>query len=461
MAIESKPGALRRLGRLIGGYGLAFSAGCFLYGGPGQQCALAAGLISLDSLSFFKSSRDRESFSSMLLLEPRFAGEGLLLRGVADLKAATFISENPSFAADARELYVSTSARWSPLHEIAAGRRLVDWSVADKHWNIGAWSPRFTLDPFQWESIGMTGFFYGYRSKSWTLTAMASPVSVPEQGIPLSESDGKLIYASPMAVPLQEKVEVMGQLVDIRYGLKFPPISDIVLRPAGALAAKYRDESGFWGGASYGYLPIHQPDIAVDATLNANAGEVRTDLHPRFPMHHLATAEVGYDAPYWSIWGSVTGELPEKLDTPQGWLTNRVGDALITSWGGELRWQEGLSMRASYLQVDENRPDPEEGAIDIVLPERYLYRRAWKVGAGWSGGSPISYDFGWIFDADHSSNLVSLDVRYSPGTGRIDPSRQRWAVGFGADFISTATGTGWIGQYQGNDRVRGKVSYAF
>ncbi|HTL11684.1 MAG TPA: hypothetical protein VL588_04310 [Bdellovibrionota bacterium] len=395
------------------------------------------------------------------MFEPHFAGEGSLFRGVVDLKAASFISEHASFTFDAKEAYVSTSSRWSKNHEIAAGRRLVDWSRADREWNMGTWSPRFTLDPFEWEPVGMTGFFYGYRSQKWAVTAMVTPISVPELGIPVSEKDGKLIYASPMSVPLQDQVAVMGQLVPIKYSLAFPDAKDILLKPGVAIGSRFKDDSGFWAGGSYGYMPIHQSDLAVNAQLDAQAGVVQTDLHPRFPMHHLATAELGYDSNYWSLWGSVTGELPEQVPTPSGWLHNNIGNTLITAWGGELRWQEGLRLFASYLQVDESKTAQASSSMTIALPERYLFRRAWKAGGGWAGASPISYDFAWTFDAENSSNLVSMDVHFKPGAGRVDPGRARWSVGVGADFISTATGVGWIGQYQGNDRVRGKLTYEF
>src|SRR5688500_11661559 len=99
----------------------------------------AAGAITFDSSSFFKSSRDRDSFASTLLLEPRFSGESRVLQGTADIRAATFLNRNSSFSFDAREAYVGTSSRVSALHQVSVGRKHFDWSVADRQWDIGAW----------------------------------------------------------------------------------------------------------------------------------------------------------------------------------------------------------------------------------------------------------------------------------------------------------------------------------
>src|SRR5690606_11760190 len=119
--------------------------------------ARAEGSISFDSSSFFKSSRDRDSFASLLLLEPRFSAESRVIRGAADIRAATFLNRNSSFSFDAREAYIGTSSRLSPHHQVSVGRKYFDWSVADRQWNVGVWSPRFMLDPFAAEQLGSTG----------------------------------------------------------------------------------------------------------------------------------------------------------------------------------------------------------------------------------------------------------------------------------------------------------------
>ena len=119
-------------------------------------------------------------------------------------------------------------------------------------------------------------------------------------------------------------------------------------------------------------------------------------------------------------------------------------------------------MRGSLLAASENAPPPaEDTAVDVdELQSRFPFERALGFGARWDGSTALTYDIQWTFDAAETSNLVSLDLTYTSAARRLR-GEAGWEIGLGADVLTTSTARGWIGQQEGNDRVRGRLTYAF
>lgn len=423
----------------------------------GASSAFGLGVLEVESLGFLRSSQDRGSSSLTLSAGPKVSADGNRFATAVDARIHLFADEPSSFTIEAYEAYVATPSRLSRLHQVTLGRRIYDWSRADRAWDLALFNPRFTWDPLKPETVGLAGVFYSYESARWRLLAYASPVAVPERGSPVTSEDGRLKAPGPYWIPPAEKLELDGgKYADIRYRIQYPPLDELLLRPSAAVSLRYGSEKGVWASASYGVLPVHVPELAVEGSLDAGDMAFNAVIHPRLYSRHLLTTEAGYRAGPWTIWASLSGDSPIRTEAPADWITLPAGPALIASWGGEFAWNEGLRLSASFLSVHENRgPTPPEAA-DFETSSRFNYRRAWKIGGKWRGASPLSYDVNWTYDGEHSSNLVSVDLNYFSGR-----SVSKWSFGLGADFIATSTGDGWIGQYQGDDRFRGRLSYAF
>src|SRR6185503_4140199 len=111
--------------------------------------AHGAGGIHLLTSGFLKTSDDRPSASSTLLVDPKFEKSGEYVSARIDLQAMAYLNDSTSFTLEARDAYVATSRRLMPLHQFTLGRRHFDWSRADESWQLGVWTPRFNWDPFQ------------------------------------------------------------------------------------------------------------------------------------------------------------------------------------------------------------------------------------------------------------------------------------------------------------------------
>ncbi len=416
--------------------------------------AQAAGFVRLDSAGFLKRASDRGNSSSTIALGPDLEADGKIFRAELEAEAIAFTSDRSSFTVEATNAYVSTSRRLMPHHQITLGRRLYDWSVADNAWNLGLWSPRFLWDPLRPQQIGLTGAFYSYESAKWRILGFATGFHAPERGFPIRQENGQLTSESPDHIPPYHQMSFAQQTVNINYKIAMPPVSDLVLHPGAAASVRYGAKDGLQAGLIYGIMPMNTIDIAVEAGLSPRSKVLNATIHPRVLHHHVLTAETGYKTKHWSLWGSASQEAPLAKSTPPNWMYDPMGPALIVAGGGEYGWDNGFRVSTSYLNINENKPPIREDEIPLTLPSRFPYTQAWKVGASWEGQSQLTYGVNWTFDLADASNLMSLDLSFR--------SKQRaWLFGVGTDLFSTATGTGPIGQYEGNDRIRGKIAYAF
>lgn len=424
--------------------------------GPETQ---GAGFLQLDSSGFLRRASDRADSSTTLRVGPDAEAEGRLFAGKLDVEGIAFLSDRSSFTVEAANAYVATSRKLMPHHQLTLGRRWYDWSFADEHWNLGLWTPRFLWDPLRPQPLGLSGLFYSYHSAVWRLLAFASPFSAPERGYPVRVEQGRLTSASPDHIEPYNRLLLMNQEVPIHYTLQYPPMNDLLFRPGAGVSARYGHREGIFLSGVYGVMPMHQVDLAVEPGLNPQSFVLETTIHPRALLHHLLTGEAGYRSERWSAWASVTGESPLPKSAPEKWMIQPMGPAVIGSAGAEVRTERGFAASASVLAIQETKPaQTKKNQIPLNLPSRFAYRRALQAGARWEGRSYIGYAFKWTYDQPNQSSLVALDLTYRP---RPALASGGWALGLGADFFATATGKGQIGQYEGNDRVRAKVAYAF
>jgi len=433
---------------------------CFFY----SNKSFSAGRIELDASSFFKTSEDRSNSSISFILNPKFEDEGSVLKGKVDLKAITLLGDSKSLTFEAKDTYLATSKKLLSNNQISLGRKFEQWSVTDNDWKMGLWSPRFLWNPLNPEIVGLTGFFYQLKTKKIKLMAFASPISVPERGVPINVENDQLTSNSPFFRPLPSSLELMENEIPINYSVEYPSVTEMLFRPGASLLLRYgEEEKGFWLQGTMGFMPIHQADLSLDTKMSLeNEVTLNATVRPGFGYHQIATVESGYQTGNWSAWASVSGENPMQNKPSEGWMYVPMGSALITSWGGEWRLNDGFKIRISYLNINEKEVELENDmAVDIALPTRFQYKKAWKIAGKWRAFSPLTYSFNWIYDIDYNSNLISLDLTYQPSVLSRARGGSGMSFSIGTDIITSASQEGAIGQYFGDDRIRGKVSYVF
>ncbi|MBC7691856.1 MAG: hypothetical protein H7222_08800 [Methylotenera sp.] len=427
-----------------------------------SQAMATTGFVRLESDGFLKRSDDRSNSTQTIVLGPEFSGQNRFVEGNADLQAIGYVTNKSTFTAESKNAYLATSTQLMPRHQLTLGRRQYDWSVVDDQWKMGLWSPRFLWDPLRPEQIGLTGAFYTYQSQSWRVLAYASPLSIPERGFPTQQQDGRITSASPFYIEPFQKLQITeNRSLPVHYDLQYPAMSELLLNPGGAMQVRYGEKQGGWIQANYGILPILQPNLSIEPSIVLQSNEVEVTVHPRILYHHVMTGETGFKNRDFSLWSSVTGETPLQKQIPSSWVTIPIGPTLIVSAGAEANFRGGFKLNGSLFYLNETTPAQTDAAVDTSsLQGRFEYKKAARLGAEWSGMTHLTYSTAWIADLEEKSNLMSFDLNFRP---KLDASlvSGAWLINVGTDFFTSSTGTGHLGKYQGNDRVRGGVSYVF
>jgi hypothetical protein len=432
-----------------------------------SPAAHAAGYVRFDASSFFLSADNQPTTVTTLLLGPEMSTEGKWISAAMDIKGVAFVSDVSSFTVEAGNLYVATSPQWMPHHQITIGRRIYDWNVMEDQWGLGLWSARFLWNPLAPERIGMTGAFYSYESAKWRFLAFGTPISPPERSFPIRDQNGQLLADSRDYVPPYQQLLLMNQVIPINYSIQYPPLSQLLVRPGGGVQVRYGGSDGPWASGSYGLMPMHEVQMGIQAAYDPVQAQVDAVVHPITLFHHLATFETGYRGRAWSLWASVTGESPIQPQIPASWQLAPMGPALLSSAGGSMRLDEYFTFSTSLLKVNEDLPPLAPGQIPLNLPSRFQYTEAVQAEGKWTGIPQLTADLHYVYDLANLSTLLSFDLLYQPTVKRSSILRSMfggygaWAFGVGTDIISTQTDTGYIGQYYGNDRIRGRISYAF
>ena len=413
------------------------------------------GEVRFEGQGFFRQKADRAGGATSVFLNPDWTTEGDTFSARLNVQAVTLLTDRSSFTIESSDAYLSTSRSWVDDHQVTLGRRHYDWSFMDDRWKLGLWSPRFMWDPVRPQQIGLTGLFYSYENRNWRVLAYASPISVPERGFPLRIEDGNLESSSPDWVAPFSQVSLMNQAVDIKYQLKYPSMSDLLFMPGGALSVRHGDPSGtgLWAQAMVASLPMNQVDLVLQAELMASTLTLNSTLHPRRLRHDLASLEFGWNGEVVRPWISITGERPEVLGVPEGWIASPMGPTLVSSGGVEFLFPTGNSLGMQVIDVREVLPVTGGTALAGASPPRIQWQDALRLTAGWDGPSRYDYDFVWTYDITNQSSLITADFGIQ--------AMRRLHLGVGADFFTSPTREGFLGQYYGNDRVRARVTYAF
>jgi hypothetical protein len=415
------------------------------------------GNAAFDLSSFLRSSSDRSDSSLVLSLEPKLEGEGATFEGKLELEAKTFTKGPHPFTVEAPAAYMATNRKLIEDHQLTLGRRHYVWSEMDERWKMGIWQPRFLWDPLLPETLGRTGLFYEGDAGNFRVLFSGSPISVPEQSYPVSQVGNTLGAASPFWSPLPQYTNVNGQQVPVTYSIAYPDPRHFFLLPNAALSLRYGGELGGWISTNLGYTPFSGANIAIQPSIVLdNTASFATTVHPLFPYHYLGMLETGFKDRRWSIWGSLTRDIPVPENVPSNWIVEPMDPKTTGAVGARTELATGLELSASYLKSNVSTiTDPLTSTMFSRQPV-YQFSQAANMGLHWEPGSRLTYDANATYDIDNDSKLFSFDVSLNP-----PKSWGNWNAGIGVDGIFTSTGQGWIGQFHGDDRVRWRLAYAF
>ncbi len=419
------------------------------------------GSVGLDTSSFLYKSNSRGTAATTFEADIHGQFETPTLKGKGDLLVNSFITDQPQAVVESHEAYLTTSDELMGNHHLTVGRKYYEWSKLDEQWNMmSLWSPRYNWDQLHPESIGMTGIFYSYETPRLKFLAFASPIAIPERGTPIEEKDNNIVSPNPFWKPLPSQMTVANQPTNISYSLLMPSTEEILMRPNFALRSRYDFDNGMWFSLNTGVLPIHMVQMAAEPYLDstAPAGQLQVNIRPQLPMRNINTAEVGFDNPSkdWNVWLSASYEQPFHFQNQSTWLNPIITPTSIFSAGTRVQMTSNFWFNGSALFIHEQPFTSASSLSDVKvnLPTRFPLKQAFKVGGNWRFNDYTQSNIAWIQDLAEQNHIVSLDLQHELQHLPI-------TIGAGTDLIVSKTTQGGVGQYYGDDRLRGWLKYAF
>lgn len=418
------------------------------------------GSVGLDTSSFLYKSNTRGTAATTFEAEIHGKSEGKIFKTKGDLHLNSFVTDKPQAVLESHEAYITNNDELMGNHHLSIGRRYYEWSKLDEQWNMmSLWSPRYTWDQLHPESIGMTGMFYSYETPKLKMLAFASPIAIPERGTPIEEKDNNIVSPNPFWKPLPTQLEVLGAQTKIDYALMMPTMKEILLRPNFALRARYDFDNGMWFSVNTGVLPIHMVQMAAEPFLDsATTGQLQVNIRPQLPMRNINTAEIGFDDPEkeWNVWLSASYEQPFRFENKSTWLNPIITPTSVFSAGTRIQLTSNFWFTGSALFINEQPFTSASSLSDVKvnLPTRFPMKQAFKVGGNWRFNDYTQSNFSWIQDLVDQNHMISFDVQHQIRQMPI-------TVGAGTDVIIANTAQGGVGQYYGDDRLRGWMKYAF
>ena len=420
-----------------------------------------SGTVGFDSSSFFYRSESRGSASTTLDATLRGKKDSKLFHSEGDLSAYTFVTNTPAIGVESREMYVQTQHGALGNFHIALGRKIEEWSKLDQTWRMmSLWSPRWTWDELHPQVIGMTGLFLGYRTKNFKAVLFGSPIAIPERGTPVEEKDQNIVSSNPFWKPLPTEITVLGAATRVNYSLVMPSIDQILLRPNFALKMRYDFDGGAFLSMNSGVLPVHMVQMAAEPFLETSGASSSLDVNirPQFPMRNINTLEVGYESPArdWNLWLSGSYEQPFRFQNGETWLNPIITPSTILSAGTSIDLTSNFRFNGSLLVINE-QPFSRSSRVpdvNVQLPSRFPLKQGIQIGGNWKFSDINEGNVSWIQDLIQQNHLISMDVSHWIRSARI-------SVGAGMDVILANSTQGWVGNYYGDDRLRGWLKYAF
>jgi hypothetical protein len=415
------------------------------------------GIIGFDSSSFLYTSTARGTSSTTFQATLEDSADSNLFHSQGDLQFYTFVNDKPSIGIESRELFIQTQPQKLGDVQLTLGRKLYEWSKLDRTWTMmSLWSPRWTWDELHPELIGMTGIFGTYTNKNLSVIAFGSPLSIPERGTNVTEVNHQIVSSNPLFRPPPTSKNVLGADTQLSYNLLTPPLQDILFRPNFALRGKYTFDSGYWISANTGVLPINMIQEAAEPYLSTVNGLLQVNIRPQFPMRNINTVETGYDEKDWDVWGSVSYEQPFNFQNQTTWLNPIITPSTIVSLGTDVKLTQNFTFNSAALFIHEQpfTVASDLPAVNVTLPSRFPLKQGIKVGGNWKFSEVTEGNASWIQDLLYQTHLVSFDVEHLIRKANV-------TLGAGADIIVADTTAGYVGQYYGDDRLRGWLKYAF
>ena len=233
------------------------------------------------------------------------------------------------------EIYYSNKVlKNSQLQKWGLGRKIFQWSRAEKEWDIAFTHPLYSKNPFQSEMQGLTGFFYALKTFNWTINFLVSPIYIPSQsGTVKVENKSVVPYTRWSTVFFYDHININGQETPIEYKLRDIDHFKILQRENTAFFVEKRSKKNAFK-FFYSYKPYNQIYLYITpAAGTTSETPAKVDVNALLSYHHLAFIEWEKRDSTFNPYISLILDRPIKNSLPTQAVFPKISEKLIWSSG--------------------------------------------------------------------------------------------------------------------------------
>lgn len=387
-----------------------------------------------------------------------------------DLMLGRFVNGSPVYAV--QEIY--TSKNWG-TSSITVGRRILNWSEADKNWDLGLWQPLYKLDSLRPSRQGLTGLFYDFKKSDIQFRAFLTPIFIPTMQPEIKEKEGALVSNNRWFQSPSKNSYVIGKETDVVYSLEQPDVESLVKKPAVGLRFQWgEEEKGPWASVQISKKPINSLLIKYSAKLLAANSTGQATVGPAVGYHTIAGFDFGFNLEGTHTSFSFIDEQPEKTvptyNWEKDWVQQQPGSLRIYTFHYDSLvnmsfFREPVRMSFDYSKAFENLSsdfDSQGLERSSLFPHRLAFTNAASVKAEISSrfvGKKTLTEFKYLRDFEQNGSVITSEIILS--------LNNNWLVNGGVDVLSVDDSSDsnqdnrFINQFRANDRVFGGLSYVF
>ena len=461
-----------------------------------QMDSLNTGFVQYDTagMDFRKESFTLEIFGDRYLTEGPSSGHastystlGLNYKFLADddNQEILFHAWGQQSLDDSREVHITVPEAYlgwntsrSRFH-VGFGRRLVDWSLIDREWQLGLWQPLFRWDTLRPDTQGLIGVFSRSQFENWEVVAYASPVFLPDQGPQFTLTDGNFQSGNRWFLPPQNQIEIFKNTSAVYYQLDKPRVEDVIFQTSWAMRLRRGSpENGFWFQLSTTSKPMNQLQLGLEGyhslALTPTVGNTVAVIHTEVVHHRINTLEAGQSWRDARLWFSASEEKPGDSEMPDEWDQSPLFNTRV--YGAHVSHRlpfPGLpnsQVSWNYIKTEEQklRTEAQDDSLigDGVKDSMQRFPLQQGVGFRWEAQlwnslrRRLSWSAQYIYSFPDKANWFSAAVRWG-----FSP---RWNWHVGVDVLGVEPGLDGVieensiySKYHQNDRLVGGLTYVF
>jgi hypothetical protein len=367
------------------------------------------------------------------------------------------------------------------LHVRASlGRRLENWSLLDRNWDLGIWEPLNRFDALRPIDQGLTGAFVEGGAGELKFVAFLSGVYIPEQGANFSLQNGKLKSSNPWFSEPTDRLILFSETTQVQYDILTPSTGSVISQASGGILLRYGNlTDGFYSQISYAIKPRNQLSTPFEGSLNLTdtSSYAFVQIHPKVDYQQLFGGELGYNM------------VSQDGDRLFGAGLSLLSDFPVNQFpGANLTYQELAPMMfispkvllgfealnsdfefaVSYLHSEGGGftmkgPFASDKAVfGSRVPVREALALDGRVVMGKGRQSTVTMGGRWLEELFENGSMLQADASLDFS---MNGSTQDWRISVMGDVLGSRLPSndnrGYVSRYRGHDRWMSQLRFLF